>query len=293
MKLNTRENRLRLLNLLWWIPDKTMIALQYRIAMKKRLDYEHLETFNEKLQWLKLYDRNPSHTMMADKYRVRGFIKSRIGEEYLIPLLGVWKKYEDIDFSLLPKQFVLKCNHDSGSVKIIRDKETINHEDFKRFFEQRLKQNPYHYGREWPYKGIESCIIAEKYMGDENGILPEDYKFFCFNGYVDTVMICTGRGFATKRFFFMDREWNLRKYNRSSQGLSDDFKLPKPDGIDQLFDLAGKLSIGERFVRIDFYIIDGQPYFGEFTYFPASGFDYNLVEWADKKLGQMIEIGEQ
>lgn len=292
MKLNTRENRLRLLNLLWWIPDKTMISLQFRMAMKKKLDFHNLNTFNEKLQWLKLYDRNPQHVILADKYKVREYVKETIGEEYLIPLLGHWEKYEDIDFSKLPKHFVLKCNHDSGSVKIIQDKDSIPHDEYQKFFTQRLKQNPYRYGREWPYKGIEPCIVAEKYMGDDRGVLPEDYKFFCFDGNVDCVMICTGRGFATKRFFFFDRDWKLKKYNRSSLELPDDYQLPKPEGIDQLFDLASRLSKGERFVRIDFYIVDGKPYFGEFTYFPASGFDYNLVDWADEELGKKINIEE-
>ena len=290
MKINTRENRLKLLNYLWWIPDKTMVKLEFLIAMKTKLNFNELNTFNEKLQWLKLYDRRPEHTLMADKYRVRDFVKKTIGDDFLIPLLGHWERYDDINFSELPSEFVLKCNHDSGSVKIINDKKTINHKELKAFFEQRLKQNPYRYGREWPYKNIKPCIIAEKYMGDENGILPADYKFFCFQGYVDSVMICTGRGFDTKRFFFFDKEWRLRKYNKSSQSLPDSFVLEKPEGIDKLFELAGKLSVDEKFVRIDFYLINGHPYFGEFTFFPASGYDNNLVPWGDKHLGSLINL---
>lgn len=290
MKISTRENRLRLLNLLWWIPDKQMIKLQFKVSMKKRLDFTNLNTFNEKLQWLKLFDRKSEHTTMVDKYKVRDVVTNIIGPDYLIPLLGVWKRYEDIDFAQLPDEFVLKCNHDSGSVKIIRDKDSINHKEMKQFFNQRLKQNPYRYGREWPYKNVEACIVAEKYMGDKDGVLPTDYKFFCFNGYVDSVMICTGRGFSSKRFFFFDKDWNLKKYNKSSMDLPDDFQLDKPNGIDELFEFASKLSKGERFVRIDFYLINNHPYFGEFTYFPASGYDNNLLSWADEHLGSLIKL---
>lgn len=289
--LNTRENRLKLLNCLSWIPDKAMISLQFRIAMEKRLNLQNPQTFNEKLQWLKLYDRNPQHTILADKYLVRDFVAKEIGAEYLIPMLGKWDRYEDIDFSALPEEFVLKCNHDSGSVKIIRSKAEIDHEELMRFFNRRLKQNPYRYGREWPYKDIRPCILAEKYMGDADGVLPTDYKFFCFDGKVDSVMICTGRGGAGKRFFFFDQDWKLRKYNESSLSLPDDFTLEKPEGIDELFCLAERLSKGEKFVRIDFYIIDGKPYFGEFTFFPASGYDNKIVDWADSYLGEQIIIG--
>ena len=237
MKLNTRENRLKLLNTLWWIPDKQMISLQFRLAMKQKLNFLDLNTFNEKLQWLKLYDHNPLHTKMVDKYRVRTIIEEKIGENYLIPLLGHWERYEDIDFEKLPSQFVLKCNHDSGSIRIVYDRTSIDHDEMNKFFSQRLKQNPYRYGREWPYKNVHPCIIAEEYMGDGK-VLPADYKFFCFDGFVDSVMICTGRGFSEKRFFFFDKEWRLRKYNKSSQTLPDDYQLEKPQGIDELFSLA-------------------------------------------------------
>lgn len=290
MKINTRENRLKLLNMMWWIPDKIMICLQFRIVMKKKLDLKKVSTFNEKLQWLKLYDRNPNHSVMVDKYKVRKLVEKKIGKEYLIPLLGCWNKYEDIDFYNLPEKFVLKCNHDSGSIKIISDKTLIDHKKLKKFFNQRLRQNPYRYGREWPYKNVRPCIIAEKYMCDEKGNPPVDYKFFCFNGYVDSVMICVGRGTLEKKFYFFSRDWKLKKYNYSSQNLSDDFTINQPEGIGKLFDLAEKLSIGEAFVRIDFYLIDGIPYFGEFTYFPASGLDNKLMPWADEYLGKFINF---
>lgn len=285
-----REKRLRLLNACWFIPDKPMIKLLYLISMKKPIDLKNTRTFNEKLQWKKLYSRDPKYSMLVDKYAVREYIKTSIGEEVLIPLLGRWDRYDDIDFAKLPNEFVLKCNHDSGSVKVVYDKNNINHEEYRKFFSLRLKNNPYRYGREWPYKDVKPCIIAEKYMGTPDGNLPVDYKFFCFNGEVDSVMLCVNRNTERERYYFFDKNWKLRKYNVSSMELPDDFYCEKPAGIDELFELASHLSKNESFVRIDFYIIDGKPYFGEFTYFPASGFDNNILPWADKYLGEKMKL---
>lgn len=288
--LKNQQTRLKLLNALRFIPDRIMISFEYRLTMEKKLNLAVPKTFNEKLNWLKLYDRNPIHTMMVDKYTVREYVKSILGEEYLIPLLGKWNRYEDIDFNSLPDTFVMKCSHDSGSVKIITDKNNINHVELKEYFNTRLKINPYSSGREWPYKNVRPYIIVEKYMCDSNGMPPVDYKFFCFNGKVDSCMVCTGRGTKEKRFYFFDKNWKLKKYNNSSQCLSDDFTIEKPEGIDKLFDLASNLSKGEAFVRIDFYLINRNPYFGEFTFFPASGFDNQIVDWADSYLGDLIDL---
>ena len=250
--LNNREVRLSILNKCVFIPDKLMLKMQFRMTMGHKLNLRSPKTFNEKLQWLKLYNRNPIYTQLVDKYAVREFVKEKIGEEYLIPILGKWEKYEDIDFDKLPQRFVLKCNHDRGSIKIIMDKSKIDHDSFKLFFNKRLKNNPYRYGREWPYKNVKPCIIAEKYMGDDKGGLPVDYKFFCFSGDVDSVMICKGRESGEKRFYFFNKDWKLQKYNRSAQNLDDNFTIEKPDRIDELFELASKLSKNEPFVRIDY-----------------------------------------
>lgn len=286
-----KETRLKILNFLQFIPDKQMCKLQFRMIMGRKLNLQNPETFNEKLQWLKIYNHNKLHVKLVDKFCVRNYIRKILGEEYLIPLLGKWENYEEIAFDELPDKFVLKCNHDSGSIKII-EKSKMDHEELSHFFGERLKNNPYSYGREWPYKNVRPYIIAEKYMCDKKGMAPVDYKFFCFNGHVDSVMICVGRGTDDKRFYFFDRNWNLRKYNKSSQNLPDDFKVEKPEGIEKLFDVASQLSIKEAFVRIDFYLIEGQPYFGEFTYYPASGLDNNLVEWGDRHLGELIDLNQ-
>ena len=287
--IKNRELRLKILNFLSFIPDKCMLKLLFKISMHQNLNLSAPVGFNQKLQWLKLYDRNPLHTTLVDKYKVRDFVKERIGEKYLIPLLGKWDSYSDICFDKLPSKFVLKCNHDSGSIKIILDKNTINHKELKAFFDTRLKSNPYTYGREWPYKGVKPCIIAEQYMGNDNGELPVDYKFFCFDGYVDSVMVCIGRGTPNKRFLFFDKNWHFKKYDKSCQELPDNFKMEKPSQIDRLFELASHLSRGEQFVRIDFYIINEHIYFGEFTFYPGSGFDNELMPLADSHFGSLIK----
>lgn len=288
--LRNKELRLKILDMMSFLPDRVVIPIQFRLTMHKRLDLKNPQTMNEKLQWLKLNDHDSSHVRLVDKYRVRKYVKEKLPELKLIPLLGKWDRYEDIDFDSLPNRFVIKCNHDSGSIKVVRDKSKINHDEFRTFFADRLKNNPYTYGREWPYKHIKPCIIVERLMVEEDGSLPVDYKFFCFNGKVDTVMICTGRGTSVQRFYFFDKQWKLHKYNKSAQELPDDFQIEKPEGIDALFELTSKLSEGETFVRIDFYLINKTPYFGEFTFYPASGFDNNIVPWADEYLGSLMDL---
>jgi len=290
--LTDREQRLNLLAFLGFIPDKPMIKLLYRIKMKKSLNLKNPATLDEKLQWKKLYDRQPRYTKMVDKYEVRSIIKERIGEEYLVPLLGVWDRYEDIDFDKLPDTFVLKCNHDSGSVQIVKNKNEINHKEFKKFFGRRLKNNPYSYGREWPYKNVKPRIMAEKYIGSADGKAPVDYKFYCFDGEVDSVMLCIGRETGNPKFYFFDKEWKMCRYNKITIGLPDDFTVPKPEGIDELFEIAADLSRGENFVRVDFYLVDGKPYFGEFTYFPSSGFEPNRLPAANEYLGNKFKLPE-
>ncbi|WP_295086880.1 ATP-grasp fold amidoligase family protein [Ruminococcus sp.] len=288
--VKNKEFRLKMLDMMSFLPDRAVVPIQFRLTMHKRLNLRNPQTMNEKLQWLKLYDHNSLHVKLVDKYMVRKFVKEKIPELKLIPLLGKWDKYDEIDFDSLPDNFVIKCNHDSGSVKIVRNKSEINHEEFRKFFRDRLQNNPYTYGREWPYKHVKPCIIIEKLMTEANGNLPVDYKFFCFNGKVDTVMVCTGRGTSEQRFYFFDNQWKLHKYNKSAQELPDDFQIDKPEGIDELFELAAKLSEGEAFVRIDFYLINNEPYFGEYTFYPASGFDNNILPLADEHLGSLIDL---
>lgn len=274
------------------IPDKLYLQAYYYNIFGKRLDLKNPKTFNEKLQWLKLYNRHPEYTLMVDKYKVREYIANQIGDEYLIPLLGVWTDPDEIDFESLPNQFVLKCNHNSAvGMCICKNKSTLDVSKVKAELAKGLAQNFYLSGREWPYKDVKPCIIAEKYMTDnENSTEFTDYKFFCFNGYVDCVMICLERSTGNTKFYFFDSEWNLKRLNERGLNAPDGFTLPKPQCIDEMFDIAAKLSEGIPFVRVDLYQSNGSVYFGELTFYPDSGFDSNLLIEADEYWGSLINI---
>lgn len=270
------------------VPDKLYIKWKYRRIFNKKLNLNNLETFNEKLQWLKLNNRNPLYTTLVDKYEVRDFIKKRIGEEYLIPLLGVYEKFDDINFDLLPDKFVIKCNHDSGSVWVCKNKKNFEIEKTKKEVTRALSRNYYYAAREWPYKNVNPKIIIEKYIEDKNGLLP-DYKFYCFNGKCDYVMVCTERETGTPKFYYFNKKWDLIK-NMSNDGINvkNDFYMPKPKNIEKMFELASSLSKKIPFVRIDFYNVDGNIYFGEFTFYPSGGFDDTRREEAEEIFSNML-----
>lgn len=269
--------------------DDEYLRRKYRQMIGKELNLENPKTFNEKLQWLKLYDRRPEYTMMVDKYAVKNYVAKTIGEQYIIPTLGVWKKFEDIDFSSLPNQFVLKCTHDSGGVIICKDKKKLNFNQVKNKLENNLKHNFYLMGREWPYKNVEPRIIAEKYIIDKNNEL-NDYKFYCFDGYVDCVMACYERETGNPKFYFFDNKWNLKRINLRGKDAPEGFTKPKPACLDEMFSIASKFSKGIPFVRVDLYEVDGKVYFGEMTFYPDSGFDPNYLPETDKYFGDLIDL---
>jgi len=176
-----------------WMPDSWYLKLKYYLIIGKRLNLKNPKTFNEKLQWLKLNDRNPNYTMLVDKYAVRKYIEDTIGSQYLMPLLGVWDRFEDIDFEKLPNQFVLKCTHDSGSVYICKDKKNIDRNMLKQKYDNHMKRNMFWHAREWSYKKVKPRIMCEKYMVDDSGVELKDYKFMCFNGEVKCSFVCLNR----------------------------------------------------------------------------------------------------
>lgn len=272
--------------------DEALLNRKYEAIFGKRLNLDNPQTFNEKLQWLKLYDRNPEYTIMVDKYKVRDYIKEKIGEEYLIPLIGVWDNPDDIDFDALPDKFVLKCNHNSGlGMCICKDKSKLNIENVKSELKKGLAQDYYLTGREWPYKNVPRKIIAEKYMTDTSDSSDfTDYKFFCFNGYVDCVMVCLERSSGDTKFYFFDRNWNIKRLNTRGKNAPDGFTISKPSQMDKMFEIAAKLSKGLPFVRIDLYQSNDHIYFGEITFFPDSGFDANLLPETDKYFGNLIHL---
>lgn len=271
------------------VPDRLHIRILYRARMKKRLNLKHPQTFNEKLQWLKLYDRNPKYTSLVDKYEVKKYVASRIGEEYIIPTLGVWEKFEDIDFDVLPNQFVLKCTHDSGGLIICKDKTSLDLAAAKKKINKCLKKNYYWHGREWPYKNVKPQIIAEKYMEDESGYELKDYKVMCFGGEAKLIEVHMGR-FGSHTQDFYDREWNKLDFLQGTPN-SDNF-IEKPDCLDKILELSEEFSKELSHVRIDWYLVNKKIYFGEITFFDGSGFEpFTPDEW-DYKLGEWIKLSK-
>lgn len=262
--------------------------------MGKKLNLQDPQTFNEKLQWLKLHNRNPIYTQLVDKYAVRKHIAAAIGEEYLIDLVGgPWNSFDEIDFDSLPDQFVLKCTHDSGGLVICRNKNKLDKAAAKEKIERSLKRNYYHVGREWPYKNVPPRIIAERYMDDENSVLGlTDYKFFCFNGEPKMVYVSQGlEDHTTARISFYDMKGNPMPFHRNDYAP---LETPPvwPENFDEMGRIAGVLAkmAGCPFVRIDLYSIRGRVYFSEITFSPCSGWlPFEPPEW-DEKLGQWITL---
>ena len=281
--ISNQEYRLRVnskLGLYNNMDDKKFIEKMFKATMDYPLNLEKPKSFNEKLQWLKLYDRNPLYTKLVDKYKVREYISEKIGEDYLIPLLGVWDDPEEIDFDSLPNKFVLKCNHNSGlGMCICTDKSKIDIKKVKNELKSGLAQNYYLNGREWPYKNVSRKIICEKYMTDETGKNLRDYKFYCFDGKPKIVGIYQDRNSdkeTTGDFFDMNFEWVDLKF-----GMPNALNKPqKPQKFQEMIKIAEILSEGIPEVRVDLYISNNKIYFGELTFFDGGGFDkIEPLEW--------------
>lgn len=272
------------------LPDEVYLKLRYYVTFHRRLNLQNPQTYNEKLQWMKLYDRNPIYKQLVDKYEVRAFVADRIGEEHLIPCLGVWDHFDEIDFDSLPDQFVMKCTHDSGSVYICRDKHKLDYKSLKKRFEPALKNNQYLGGREWAYKDVKGRIIAEEFMVDDSAIGLKDYKFFCFDGAVKAMFIATDRGVENQdvKFDFFDENFNHLPFKHGHENAKN--RPHKPEGFEEMIALAEKLSEGLRHVRVDLYNINGKIYFGEMTFYHHCGFvPFEPEEW-DLKFGEWIRI---
>ena len=274
--------------------DKKYIEKLFYLSIGKFLNLDNPKTFNEKLQWLKLYNQNPKYTKYVDKYLVREYVKSEIGDQYLIPILGVWKSPEQINFDKLPNQFVLKCNHNSGlGMYICKDKNMLTNVDIMHIRQglcKGLKQNYYLTGREWPYKNVPRKIIAEKYLIDHKNMALFDYKVHVFNGRAKFILVCSNRFSSTGvREDFYDREWNHLEIKRPLIPNSEK-KIAKPHNLELMLVLAEKLAKDIPFVRVDFYEVDGQLKFGEMTFFPASGFERFEPEYWDIELGGYLKL---
>lgn len=271
------------------IPDRIYLQIVYFKHFRRFINFNNPKTFNEKIQWLKLNYRNEEYTKLVDKYRVKQYITKLIGEEYVIPTLGVWNNVDDIDFKSLPEKFVLKCNNDSGGIVICKNKKDFDEAKAKSFLKERLKNNGYWYGRKWPYKNVKPCIIAEKYMEDSISKDIKDYKFFCFNGSMEFFDIDIDR-FIEHRANYYDRNGNFLPFGKTYCPPDYTKKIEMPKNLDKMIELAETISHNTVLSRIDFYEIDGQVYFGEITFYPGSGFSPFTDEKWDYKLGDMIDL---
>lgn len=300
MKINLKKIlpegvRGKLMYGLSFLPDKAYIKLFYYSVTGRKLNLKNPVTFEDKQQWLKLNDRHEEYTDLADKFLVRDIVKQKLGRDYSFPVLGVWDKYSDIDFDALPDQFVLKCNHDSGSTKVIEDKNAITPEEkkqMKKFFERRLRKNFFYAGREYPYKNIKHKIMAEKYMSDavqeDSGLI--DYKFFCFHGVPKIVLIVSNRGKGTCYDFF---DMDLNRISLTYGEHKNENLVIDREKFNEMKELSAKLSEGIKFVRMDLFMVNDQIYFGEYTFFDGGGFQwYEPEEW-EYTLGSWIDLSAE
>lgn len=271
------------------IPDKTYIKLMFKKRMGYKLNLKNPRDYNEKLQWLKLYDRNPKYAKLVDKFEVREYIKETIGEEYLIPLYGVYNNYSDILFEDLPNSFVIKATHTSGDVIIVKDKNKLNYLELEKTIKKWLKRKYFYYSREWPYKGVKPRIIIEKYMVDESNIELKDYKFFCFNGKPKYLFIASGRN-NKKELTFDYYDIKLNKLDLSQKYPNSDKVISKINNYEKMIEISKQLSEKIPHVRVDLYNINGKIYFGELTFFHFSGMEPFKPKYWDEKFGEQIKL---
>lgn len=284
-------------NFFGWLPDKTYLQLLYRFKMSHKLDLNHPKTFTEKIQWLKLYNRRPEYTLMVDKFAVKKYVTDIIGEKYVIPTLGVWDKLEDIDWDALPNEFVLKTTHGGGSggVVICKDKKTFDRNKAILTLRDSMNSDIYRSLREWPYKDVKKRVLAEKYMVPKdmvNNPIYElsDYKFFCFNGEPKYCQVIRDRH-NKESIDFYDMNWRHQEFVGLNPAASNGINpVPQPLLLDDMICICHKLSKNMKFVRIDMYVIDNKIYFGEITFYPASGMGlFNPDKW-NEELGNLISL---
>ena len=286
----SQELRLKLLRLLDFVPDKLMIRIQYRLATGKRLNLQNPTRFTEKIQWYKLYYRDPLLVKCSDKYAVRDYISQKGLEDILVPLYGAYDNAEDIDFKKLPNKFVLKTNNGSHTNILCDDKEKLNKDETIKTLNQWLTKRSSKLGREWSYYDIKPKIVCEKYLDkDENNDLV-DYKFFCFNGEPFYLYAITERFLpGGAKLSIYDMEFNKLPYRRPDIALIDK-KLEKPKNFDRMIEIARVLSKDFPHVRVDLYNIDGQIYFGELTFYNGSGYKIYVPEEFDFIVGKKFVI---
>lgn len=273
--------------LLHWMPDDQYLKLAYFFSMGEKLDLTNPKTFNEKLQWLKINDRKPIYTTMADKYRAKAFVDKTIGEGYTVPVYATWNSADDIEISALPDQFVLKTNHDNASVFICTDKSKFDLEKVKRSLAKSLKNNFYYQYREWPYKGIKPLIFAEKYLNMGEALI--DYKVMCFMGepqYIQLNYVSSEKHYQD----FYNPKWELLDINQSAYVDSSRCQCEKPAHFEEMIELSRKLAKDTRFLRVDWFISEGKLYSGELTFFDGAGLTPYDDPAVDYEMGSLIKL---
>ncbi|MGO2933208.1 ATP-grasp fold amidoligase family protein [Microbacterium sp.] len=314
----TRIWRLLRLNiLLRWVSDEAYLRLLYWSRFTRPLDLGAPKTFSEKIQWLKLYDRQPVYTRLVDKYEVKRWVAERIGESHIVPTLGVWDSFDEIDFDTLPDQFVLKCTHDSGGLVICKDRAAFDFRAARRKINRSLSRNFYRNGREWPYRDVQPRVIAEVYFptwdppanvqdrrnltaadADQQRALEEsverngvfDYKFYCFHGEPKFLYVSQGlHDHQTAKMAFLSCDWTPEEFVRPDY-LHFDEVPPKPASLSEMSDLSRTLSAGIPFVRVDFFEHRGQVLFSEMTFHPVSGLMPIEPQSADYEIAKHLDL---
>ena len=278
------------------ISPRLNTEIVYFFKFKKRINLNEPRTLDEKIQWLKLnaYNKNPLVTQCADKYAVRDYVKSCGCSEILNDLYGVYDSVDEIKWDELPEKFVIKWNFGCGQNLICFDKSKLDIEKAKKQLRNWYKLHDTFYlpYSEMQYKGIKPKLICERFIESDSGTLPVDYKLYCFNGVSDCVLVCAGRDTEGhhEKYYFFDRDWNLKRYNNAGKQASADFTLPQPENYKKLFEYADKLSKPFPFVRADFYMERGNVIFGELTFTPCGGFDVNRLPETQILFGDMVDL---
>lgn len=290
MKVSSlRKQLIRILGksaVLW--PDEIYLRLMFFLRMGYKLNLQKPVTFSEKLQWLKIHNRQDFLTNLVDKVCVKEYVNKRIGNKYIIPTIGVYDSVEKIPWNELPKQFILKCSHDSGGIVICKDKDSFDINNAKKKLKKGINQSYYKYNREWPYKNVPKKILAEELISSPDGDL-RDYKFFCFNGEPKFLKVDFGR-FTDHHANYYDLNWNLLPFGEAALPPIPDHIEKCPENFDEMIEIARNLSKGHKFIRVDLYNVEGKIYFGELTFYPASGMgQFTSKEW-DYKLGSWLEL---
>jgi hypothetical protein len=267
--------------------DSIYLKIMYRIRMNKKLNLSNPITFNEKMQWYKIYDRKKVYNEMVDKINAKKYVENLIGKKCIIPTIGIYNDFSEIDFDKLPNSFVIKCSHDCGSVYVKKPNDSLDINRMKKKINKAMKNNYYYKWREWQYLDLKPRILIEKYMGDNL----YDYKIQCFNGIPDNIFVCEGRmSDRGVRYHYFDTEWNYLDYCPYSDVTKDNVGIEKPKKLNEMLEISKKLSSGFPQLRVDLYLIDDEIYFGELTLYTNSGFDDTITEEADRILGNKLDL---